>query len=117
MQALMELRLKFLTLGLGFCRNPSERWSAADALNHPWLRRVGASAADAGASAAAASRGVVQRIQRFGAFPQFKRTALESVAEKVCCRVAHAAQLSLAMPLHASAHELSLTLESNAWAY
>lgn len=76
------------------CRDQAARWSAADALDHPWLRRLRRSRASVEPGVAMATdgdaprrsgssdapSGVVQRIQRFGKFTQFKRSALESIA-------------------------------------
>lgn len=84
------------------CRDQAARWSAADALDHPWLRRLrrpraavepGTTAATNGdavegprrSSSSDAPTGVVQRIQRYGKFNQFKRSALESIAGR-CMR-------------------------------
>eukprot|EP00892_Ulva_mutabilis_P009020 jgi/Ulvmu1/6490/UM003_0123.1 len=70
------------------------RWSAADALEHPWLKRLRgarASADNRGDKEARRSTssdgpsGVVQRIQRFGRFTEFKRSALEGIARR-CMR-------------------------------
>lgn len=60
------------------CRNAARRWTSREALAHPWLQRLKPRASgDADVPA-----GVVQRIQRFGSFNEFKRAALENIAER-----------------------------------
>eukprot|EP00892_Ulva_mutabilis_P009021 jgi/Ulvmu1/6491/UM003_0124.1 len=53
------------------------RWSAAEALTHPWLQRL-----KPRTEASGVPSGIVQRIQRFGSFNEFKRAALEQIAER-----------------------------------
>lgn len=60
------------------CRNAARRWTSREALSHPWLQRLKPRAGSDGDVPA----GVVQRIQRFGSFNEFKRAALENIAER-----------------------------------
>ena len=62
------------------CRDGSKRWSASDALAHPWLDRLKAGRSTQ--SERSVPSGIVQRIQRFGSFNEFKRAALEQIAER-----------------------------------
>lgn len=67
-----------------FCREPSERPSIKDALQHPWLQRFTSSvqqSADGGS--ASLQTGVVQKIQRFGGFSHLKRAALEHITAEL----------------------------------
>lgn len=59
------------------CRDAKRRWSPAAALEHPWLQRLKPRGAKGGVPS-----GVVQRIQRFGSFNEFKRAALEQIAHR-----------------------------------
>jgi hypothetical protein len=60
-----------------WCRDQASRWSPLEALQHRWLKR-----APAPGKAADAPTGVIQRIQRFGGFSEFKRGALEEIAKR-----------------------------------
>ena len=71
MQGLVDLRTQLVC-----CRDPNARWSPMEALEHMWLKRESSSSEDK------SSCGVVQRIQRFGNFNEFKRSALEQIAHK-----------------------------------
>lgn len=58
-------------------RDRLHRWSASEALAHPWLQRLKPRTEAAGVPSS-----IVQRIQRFGSFNEFKRAALETIAER-----------------------------------